>query len=206
MRDILLGISASVLVFLLSGVSAVADVKIADFETDQLTWGVPDWALEKADHVAKKIELSSDVASDGKKSLKIDAAFTGQGWTAAVVEVQDYFDLSASQKVAVDVYLPKDAPEGLTGNIVLTVGDGWTWTEQLRSVPLVPGKWTTVEANIADGSKDWKKATVDNAWRSDIRKVDIRVISEKKAAYSGPVYIDHIRGEGGSTNASPALR
>jgi hypothetical protein len=156
--------------------------------------------------VAKKLELTKEQASDGKSSLKIEAAFPGGSWTAAVVELEDYLDFSPAQKVAVDIFIPADAPEGLKGNIVLTIGDGWTWTEQLRPVALVPGKWTTVEANIADGSKDWKKAKVDEMWRSDIRKIDIRVISDKKPAYNGPVYIDNMRAICSTTNASPVAK
>jgi hypothetical protein len=175
---------------------------IGDFEDPQLTWAIPDWALTQADHVAKDVKLSTEVASSGKQSLKINAAFPGQNWTAAVVELEDYIDLTAYDKIAVDVYLPKDAPEGLKGNIVLTVGDGWTWTEQLRPVLLKPGQWTTVEASIADGSKDWKKTKVDANWRSDIRKVDIRIISDKKPSYTGDVFIDNVRAEVGQSTAT----
>jgi hypothetical protein len=192
------------MMFLMTCMTGIADVTVDDFEGEAAKWNIPDWALEKADHVAKKLELSKEQASDGKSSLKIETAFPGGSWTAAVVELEDYLDFSPAQKVAVDIYIPADAPEGLKGNIVLTIGDGWTWTEQLRPVALVPGKWTTVEANIADGSKDWKKAKVDEMWRSDIRKVDIRVISDKKPAYSGPVYIDNMRAIGSATNANPA--
>lgn len=206
MRDTILGISASVAVFLMTCTSGFADVTVDDFEGESAKWNIPDWALEKQDHVAKKIELTDEVASAGKKSLKVDTAFPGGNWSAAVVELEDYLDFSPAQKIAVDIFLPKDAPEGLKGNIVLTVGDGWTWTEQLKVIDLVPGKWTTVEANIADGSKDWKKTRVDEQWRSDIRKIDIRVISDKKAVYSGPVYIDNIRAIGSATNANPVAK
>ena len=34
---------------------------------------------------------------------------------------------------------------------------------------------------------------VNDLFRTDIRKMDIRVISDKKAAYNGPVYIDNLR-------------
>jgi len=62
-----------------------------------------------------------------------------------------------------------------------------------RSVPLVPGQWTTVSANLSPGSEDWKKTTVDDAFRKDVRKVAIRVESNKKPVYTGPVYVDNIR-------------
>ena len=198
MKKVLVGTLCTVFVLAVQTAGVAADkpvdkLTVGDFEEPQLTWNIPDWALEKADHVAKDIKLSTDVASSGKQSLKIDANFPGVNWTAAVVELEDYLNFTPYQKIAVDVYLPKEAPPGLKGNIVLTVGEGWTWTEQLRPVMLEPGKWTTVEANIADESKDWKKAKVDAAWRADIRKIDVRVISDKKPAYTGPVYVDNVR-------------
>jgi len=200
MRKMLLGIAATGLL-LLPGAKAMADLQVDDFETDTPKWAVPDWALEKADHVAKKVELSEEFASKGKKSLKINAAFPGGNWTAAVVELEDYLDFTGHKKVAFDVYLPADAPIGLKGNIVLTVGDGWVWTEQLRPVPLEPGKWTTVEASIENGSKDWKKTVVDDAFRGDVRKIDLRIISDKKPAYTGAVFIDNIRAVGDGATA-----
>lgn len=184
---------------MMAGLALVANVKagdlvIADFEGQDVGgWQIPDWALEKKDHVAKELSLAGDFASVGKKSLKISAAFPGTAWAAAVVEAQDYLDLKAYSKVAVDIYLPAEAPEGLAGNIVLTVGEGWTWTEQLKNIPLKPGQWTTVTVDVAPGSLDFKKTKVDEAFRTDIRKIDIRVISDKKAAYNGPVYIDNLR-------------
>lgn len=171
-----------------------AELTVADFEgADAGTWKIPDWALEKADHVAKEVSVSKEQASKGAQSLKMVTAFSGSNWSAAVVETEENLDFSEQSKLAVDIYLPKDAPEGLMGNICVTYGSKWTWAEQAKNVPLVPGKWTTVEADIAEGSKDWKKVRVDGEFRSDIRKVDIRIISDKKPAYSGIAFIDNVR-------------
>jgi mannanase-like protein len=171
-----------------------AEVTVADFEgAHPESWKIPDWALEKADHVAKEISISKDQASKGTQSLKVTAAFPGGTWNAAAVELEENLDFSEQSKISVDIYLPKDAPEGLYGNICVTYGSKWTWAEQVKNVPLVPGKWTTVEADIAEGSKDWKKVRVDGEFRSDIRKLNIRVISDKKPAYSGDFYFDNVR-------------
>jgi hypothetical protein len=173
-----------------------AEVTLADFESpDPGGWKIPDWAGEKADHVAKEIAVSKDQASKGSQSLKVVAQFPGGNWTAAVIELEDSIDLSEQSKLSVDIYLPKDAPEGLKGNICLTYGSNWTWAESVKNISLVPGKWTTIEVDMSEGSKDWKKVRVDNEFRSDIRKLDIRVISDKKPAYSGDLYIDNIRAE-----------
>jgi hypothetical protein len=174
--------------------ATAAEVTIADFEEpDAGKWVIPDWAKEKADHVAKEIGVSKEFAQKGAQSLKIAAQFPGEKWSAAVVETEEYLDLTDKSKLAVDIYIPKDAPEGLKGNVCATFGSGWSWAEQLKNIPLVPGQWTTVEVDIADGSKDWKKVRVDSEFRGDIRKLDIRIISDKKPAYNGNVYIDNIR-------------
>ncbi|HPN73549.1 MAG TPA: hypothetical protein PKZ41_06080, partial [Candidatus Omnitrophota bacterium] len=74
-----------------------------------------------------------------------------------------------------------------------TVGDNWQWVEMSRSYDLKPGEWVTVEADIAPGSIDWRRVEVGEAFRQDIRKIDIRVESNNKPAYSGPFYIDNVR-------------
>ena len=90
-------------------------------------------------------------------------------------------DWSAFQAIAVDVYLPDRAPEGLKGRIILTVGDKWQWTEQNRAVDLKPGTWTTLKANFAPGSVDWKFFP-DEAFRHDIKKLGVRIESNKGPA------------------------
>ena len=63
----------------------------------------------------------------------------------------------------------------------------------LLAARLVAGKWITVKADLMPGSKDWKTTKVDEEFRSSIRKVGIRVESDKKPAYSGAFYIDNVR-------------
>jgi hypothetical protein len=173
---------------------AGAEVTVADFESPEPGgWKIPDWAAEKADHVAKEIAVSKEEASKGAQSLKVTAQFPGGIWTASVVELEDSLDFNEQSRIAVDIYLPKDAPEGLKGNICLSYGSNWTWAESVKNVSLIPGKWTTVEVDISEGSKEWKKVRVDNEFRTDIRKLDIRILSDKKPAYSGTFYIDNIR-------------
>jgi hypothetical protein len=171
-----------------------AEFTIEDFEGPNAdSWCIPEWSHFKEPQVSKQIGLTKEFASKGLQSLRMRVEFPGEKWTAGYVEMEEYLDLSNWSRIAVDIYLPKDAPEGLKGNFCCTYGDSWTWAEQIRNVPLVPGEWTTVEVNIADGCTDWKKVIVDNAFRADIRKLDIRIISDKKPAHSGNVYIDNVR-------------
>ncbi len=164
-----------------------------DFERDLGAWEVPLWAEGKVDHVAKNLEVSQDVASKGMKSMKMDTDFPGGMWTAGLVEIQQYLDLSPYRVIMVDIYLPEGAPLGLKGKVILTVGETWKFVEMNSSTPLLPGEWVTIVGSIEPGSYDWKRVIPDEKFAEDIRKVAIRVESNRKPKYSGPIYIDNIR-------------
>ncbi len=163
------------------------------FEKKMGGWEIPTWVLEKDDHVAESIEISKDVADEGNASLKINCDFSGGKWTAGLIELEQFFDFGPYREIAVDVYIPKTAPMGLTGKIIFTVGEGWKFTEMIRSIPLVPGEWVTIRANIEPGSYDWKRIVPDESFRADVRKIAVRIESNKKPIYKGPVYIDSVR-------------
>ena len=89
--------------------------------------------------------------------------------------------------------MPEDASFGLRAKLILTVGEDWQWTEMSRLVKLEPGEWTTVSASLAAGSSDWRRTQVTEEFRSDIRKLGIRIESNMRPVYSGPIYIDNVR-------------
>ena len=163
------------------------------FERDTEGWEIPEWTLEKQDHVAKSVVTSKDFANEGKSSLKVESNFPGKIWSASLVEISEAYDLTPYGTISCDIYLPKEAPEGLKGKIILTVGENWKFTEMSRSYPLAPGQWTTISADLLPGSTSWQKTVVDENFRKDIRKIGIRVESNKKPVYNGPVYIDDIK-------------
>ena len=166
---------------------------IFGFEKDAQGWEIPEWALEQEDYVAKTIEVSKDFAKEGKGSLKVVSAFPGKTWTASLVEDFEYFDWTPYKAVSVDIYIPKEASVGLKAKIIVTVGEGWKFTEMARSAALIPGEWVTITANLMPESEDWKKTVVDDNFRKDVRKIAIRVESNKKPEYNGPIYIDNVR-------------
>ena len=184
----------AVVVACLFSITAHAEEKVLfGFEKDTQGFEVPEWALEQEDHVAKNISVSKDVASEGKQSLKVDCAFPGKVWTSALVEDFEYFDWTPYKAVTVDIYIPKTTPIGLKGKMVLTVGENWKFIEMAKSTPLVPGEWVTISASLIPGSEDWKKTIVDDNFRKDVRKLAVRVESNKKPEYTGPIYIDNLR-------------
>ena len=165
-----------------------------DFETDDLDgWEIPMWTQGKTDYVATGAAMSEDVASCGNTSMKITADFPGGLWTSALVEIQQYLDLSHHRVIRADIYLPEDAPIGLKAKLILTVGNNWKFVEMSRSVLLIPGEWATITANIEPGSYDWKRIVPDEEFAEDVRKIAIRIESNRKPKYSGSLYIDNVR-------------
>lgn len=165
-----------------------------DFETPDLTgWGIPQWTLGKNDYVAERAVYSEEVASRGKGSMKVEADFPGGIWTAALVEIQQYLNLTNYRVLMADVYLPEDAPVGLTAKLIITVGENWKFIEMNRSYPLMPGEWVQITASIEPGSYDWKRVVPDNKFAEDIRKIAVRVESNQRPKYKGPFFVDNVR-------------
>ena len=184
---------AGLVSFLIAAPCLAEDKVIFGFEKDVGGWEIPEWALEKQDYVAKYVETSKDVAKEGASSLKISSDFPGKIWTAATVEAAESFDFTPYSDISCDIYIPKEAPLGLKAKIIFTAGESWKWVEMSRSVLLVPGQWTTVSAKLTPGSTDWQRTIVDENFRKDMRKMDIRVESNKKPEYKGPIYIDNVK-------------
>ncbi len=195
MRRIMYLIFLAALVLGLQSVSLAAPKVLYDFETGLEGWEIPDWAYEQDDYVGESVEPSKDVAASGKSSLKLMVNFPGGSWKGSVCEVMEYMDWTPYKTVSCDIYVPADAPVGMRAKMILTVGDDWTWTEMSKSVKVEPGKWTTVSANLLPGSTDWKKTNPTDEFRADVRKIDVRVESNKKPVYKGPIYIDNVRVE-----------
>ena len=164
-----------------------------NFESDLNGWEIPMWVQGKTEYVATDVEISSEVANEGNDSMKINVGFPGGIWSAGLVEIEHYLNLSHYRVISADIYLPPDAPEGLKAKLILTVGNNWKFVEMSRSIPLMPGKWVTVTANIEPGSYDWKRVVPNEEFAADVRKIAIRIESNRKPAYTGPVYIDNIR-------------
>lgn len=170
-----------------------AEIVIYGFEGSPEGWVIPDWAKTSPDYVGKELTVSTESASEGKSALEVGADFPGGKWTGVYVERQvEVTDWSQFSGVSADVYLPPEAPKDLKARVILTIGDDWVWTEMNRGLALMPGKWTTITANLKPGSTDWKFFP-DDQFRKNIRKLGIRIESDQAAVYNGPVYIDNVR-------------
>ena len=170
-----------------------AEIIIYGFEGTVDKWVIPDWAKTSADYVGKDLTVSKEQAAEGAYALTLRAEFPGGRWTGAYVEREvETTDWTPFGQLSADVYLPADTPAGLRGRIILTVGEQWQWTEQNRAVELAPGRWTTLTVQLRPGSTDWKFFP-DDAFRRTVHKIGIRVESDKAPAYTGSIFIDHVR-------------
>ncbi|MEK7878645.1 MAG: hypothetical protein AAB285_02190, partial [candidate division NC10 bacterium] len=167
---------------LLGSVASAAGAKVLfGFESGAQGWGIPDWALEKPDMVGREIVVAKEGATEGAQALALVVDFPGGKWNGALAEVEEYFDWTPYHALTVDVSLPAEAPAGLKAKLILTVGEEWTWTEMRRSIQLTPGQTTTINVSLAPGSEDWKRTVVDEFFRKDVRKLAVRLESNKPA-------------------------
>lgn len=193
MKKALMLILAAGLVFAGGAMCFAQEETLFDFSDGLQGWEIPAWAFEQPDYVQEAISRSEDFSSVAGSSLKMDVDFPGGMWAGAIVEIMQYFDWSDYSAIAVDVYLPEDAPEGLNGALILTVGDQWRWVEMSRSYSLEPGQWVTMTGDLTPGSIDWRRVQVDDAFRQDVRKIGVRAHSNQRPSYSGPIYVDNVR-------------
>ena len=176
------------------GPSHAREITLYTFEKDPQGWEIPDWATAKKDHIARSLSVSEFNASEGKYALELDVDFSGlPGWQGAYVErVVDVTDWSPFNSVSTDIFLPINAPRGLRAKIILSVGDDWKWTEMNRSIPLTPGEWTVIKADLTPESMTWRRF-IDDGFRADVKKIGVRIESNGKIPYRGPVYIDNVK-------------
>ncbi|NQT46194.1 MAG: hypothetical protein HQ593_01785 [Candidatus Omnitrophica bacterium] len=163
------------------------------FENGPEGWIVPNWALEKVDHVCRGIAISEHEASDGKYSIEMLSDFAGDNWQGVYMELEmdtDMIDWSDVSSIRADMYMPPFGPYGLVGKFILTVGEDWKWHESEYGMVLKPGEWITLRVDMHSTSNDWGAVDVGSMKRI-IKKFGVRVESED-TAYTGPIYIDNI--------------
>ena len=168
-----------------------AEIVIYGFEGTLRGWAIPDWAKSSTDYGGASLSISDAVAAEGHSALEIRAILSGERWSGAYVEREvEVTDWTPFGRLSVDVYLPPQAPEGLAGKIILTLGDQWQWTEMNRSIPLVPGEWMRIAVSLKPGSMDWKTFP-DDEFRKNVRKIGVRIESNK-TAYTGSMFLDNM--------------
>jgi hypothetical protein len=176
-------------------------ITLYGFERSAEEWFLPDWpdANKGADGKVSAVARSEERASEGKGSLRTTLNVAAGKQSRAFLSVRPNFDWTPFRRARLEVYLPPDAPSGLTAGYYM-MGDGWRWREAARRTPLVPGKWTTVEVALAgpESAADWKQTPEDI--QTCLKNVLDIGISIQNAApdftpYRGRVYLDDLRAE-----------
>jgi len=178
----------------LPNLSFSREIELYSFEKDPQGWEIPDWAIGKKENVAEEIGISEFQASSGKYALELGVNFPSNGgWKSAYVErIVDVTDWTPFKSMSTDIFLPANAPRGLRARIILTVGDDWKWTEMNKSIPLAPGEWTVLKVDLSPDSLSWRRF-ISDTFRSDVKKIGVRIESNGNIPYKGSVYIDNVR-------------
>lgn len=186
------GDGVAALLFCAMPLALAAEIVIYGFEGGLEGWTIPDWAKLSSDYVLKGVSVSKAVAQEGTSALELQAEFPGGRWTGAYVEREvDVKDWTQFRHLSVSLYVPPEAPTGLKGRIILTVGEAWQWTEMNRAVPLQPGAWTTITVDLTPASLNWK-FFLDEDFRKDVRKLGVRIESDTQPAYHGSIFMDNV--------------
>lgn len=197
MKKLLLVIMVVAVVFSASHVKVFSqDTVMYGFEKNAQGWEIPDWSLDKDDYGLQVISLNEEVAKEGTSSLKLHVDFIPEEWNAGIVEVEEYFDLTNSNKLSCDLYIPKDAPRDMEARITLTVGDDFYWIQMTETIALYPGRWITLTANLRNNNSNWRHnddiVRLTEERKANVRKIGVRVESDG-IQYKGAIYIDNVR-------------
>ena len=194
------------LMTLMAPASFGAEKILYSFEERTKGWVVPDWAREKSDYALRGASLSDMAASGGKSSLALNVDLPATTWGLSVVEVEGNFDWTGYKTLSCDIYLPGNAPSGITAKLAFTGGADSLWMVMAKPVRLVPGAWKTVSANITAKNMDWARIKIDkdgNITRmpaaaltaeniKDVKKIAVHIESDRKD-YEGNIYLDTVK-------------
>ena len=169
-----------------------AEIAIYGFEGGLEGWAIPDWAKLSSDYGLKGVSVSKSVAQEGTAALELQVEFPGGRWTGAYVEREiEVRDWTQFRHLSVSLYVPPEAPTGLKGRIILTIGEAWQWTEMNRAVALQPGAWTSLAVDLTPASLNWK-FFLDEEFRKDVRKLGVRIESDTQPVYHGSIFVDNV--------------
>ncbi len=126
---------------------------IESFEVPATLWAAASWAEATSDGGGGAVALSTGAfgATDGDFALQVPLNFAGQGFAQGYVgtSFSSPLTFAGCGAISVDVTLPADAPSGMSGQIILLLGDAATWSGSSLPITLAPGNTTTVTLPLA---------------------------------------------------------
>jgi hypothetical protein len=170
-------------------------------EGDVEGWFMPAWAEGNQDDsgkVRRPYTVSGPTPSGGR-AMESPIRIVAGRFSAAFFGVKVNGDWRSFDSLAVDVYLPADAPKGLEARWYL-IGNDWKWREPSAMVALVPGSWCTLQIPLAElpGILAWKLpgATLSDVM-SWVREFGVKICNADPGlvGYRGIVRLGDVRVE-----------
>lgn len=166
-------------------------------EKTRHNWSMPGWALYDRDYCSQKDDLNAKILRVHRKTIELSVNFTGDDWSAGIIENEGSFDLSGHHTLSCEIYIPETAPNWLEARFVL-IGPNNEWTEMKTPAVLKPGEWIKLNAKIDLKGHSWETKNnlkyLTKSFLSDVNKICIRIESDK-IRFFGPVYIQNIKWE-----------
>jgi hypothetical protein len=183
------------------GMADAPPVLLYGFEQDIEGWNLPDWPDANKNDKGQVVQpiCSDEESSEGHRSLKMTFHIAPARASQGFVGVHPLSDWTMLRRVRMDVYLPPNAPAGLTAHFYM-MQDGWHWRESTPRIALKPGQWTTLETPLVGSGVAAEWGCSEKEFRAglpDVLDFGIRIGNEEpnRVGYSGPVYIDNVRAE-----------
>lgn len=177
-------------------------VTLYTFNRDTEGWQMPDWPNGNRDpngvlYKPKQVGYPTATDENNKSALYVPVNLVSGKPSQAFVGTAPGTDWSLIDAISVDVYLPKDAPQGLDATLYF-MGNGWQWMLQKKDYILRPGEWTRIEAPLAGFQTDdaWDKTEQEiKAALTNVIEFGVRISNGKdgSSAYLGPVYLTRFR-------------
>ena len=141
-------------------------------------------------HTAEEPRIATTHATDGSEALEVTAKYPGEAAIWRVVED----DWHTHDRLALDVFVPPDAPNDMRVMVYLRDGDLW-WYEALLPTYLRPGDWTKLLVDLSGQITHWEPRGHDKVFTryalQRVRVLGIRVFGHRP--YRGPLYLDNIQ-------------
>jgi len=163
------------------------------------------WRFDTEVCPGTKAAYSTEAASEGRQSLRVEADFPGELCLIRSFD-QEIMDAGAYDLLTFDVFVPKGAPAHLRAMIYLRDRE-FNWYEELLPEELRPGDWTRLILDLRPGrnglcapllpatGKPAHGRPWDGYSRQRLRALGLRLFASREFTrpYKGPVYLDNIR-------------
>lgn len=163
------------------------------------------WRLDRAGPTSLQAAYSTEVHSQGARSLRLEAAPGGAGSEICVYNLLNQ-DLGDYDRLSLDVFVPPDGPEHARAMVYLRDRE-WCWYERLLPGELRRGDWNRLVLDLREGRNGLagqgfgRERPWDGYSRQRIRELGLRVFSNSDRP--APVYLDNVVLDGGLEELEP---